>query len=472
MKKIIQIIIVYLTLGTIYGTPADSSDYSGIRFFSYYDDDQTTVLDLTPTASIPLKDQFTLSFDLSIWKTSPFGYITSGENNGESLFLLTYVDFKNPDTSYFELSFGRPENTLSIEKPKKELTGQKWLHFELGVDLNKNTVSMSLDGEIKNMVTILPEEVNLNLRFGTSVISDDSPNMDLRSIELKGSSNRVWSLVEGNGNLIHEEFGNETGMLIGGQWLKMPNMAWKETFSINKDFRNIHFVYHEENDEIMVWWKDSLITINAESWNSEEYVLSNNLHKNFHPIVDTYNNKIKGFHGGGGGPIATWNKNKLNWENYDTVTTSDQYHSSGSILDPRNGDLYTIGGYGHYRVKNHIQKYDKLNKKWDILKIKNIKGDKFSPRSSSMIAWDSENESILIYGGWGNESGHQEKGFFYTYDLWRFNPDSLTLEKLWNWEGPNQNLDHINSILIPERNEIYFYGALARSSGDSLLFFR
>ncbi len=160
------------------------------------DDNQPTVINLTPNASIPLEDQFTLSFDFAIWKTSPFGYITSGKHNGESFFLLTYVDFKNPDTSYFELSFSSGKESITIGKPKKELNKDKWQHFELGVDLTNNIISMSLDGESKETAAILPDEVNLNLIFGTSPMSNDSPNMNLRSIELKGSSNRVWPLTE------------------------------------------------------------------------------------------------------------------------------------------------------------------------------------------------------------------------------------------------------------------------------------
>ena len=472
MKKIIQIIIVYFTIGLIYGTPADSSDYRGIRFFSYYDDNQPTVINLTPNASIPLEDQFTLSFDFAIWKTSPFGYITSGKHNGESFFLLTYVDFKNPDTSYFELSFSSGKESITIGKPKKELNKDKWQHFELGVDLTNNIISMSLDGESKETAAILPDEVNLNLIFGTSPMSNDSPNMNLRSIELKGSSNRVWPLTEGNGNLIYEQFGHEAGMLIGGQSLKSENNEWVETFTLNRDFREICLVSRNKNDVLMIWWKDSLITINTETWESEEHILLNHIHKNFNPIVDKYNDEIKGYNAGGDGPIATWNDHDMKWENYDSVTTSDQYHGSGSIIDPKNGDLYTIGGYGHYRLKNHIQKYDAVNQKWDTLKVKNVGNENLSPRQPLAIAWDDENESILIFGGWGNESGQQEKGFNYIYDLWSFNPDSYTLEKIWDWEVSHQGLKPIASILIPERNEIYLYGKLENNLGDSLIFFQ
>ena len=152
-------------------------------------------------------------------------------------------------------------------------------------------------------------------------------------------------------------------MLIGGQWLKSENNEWVETFTLNRDFREICLVSRNKNDVLMIWWKDSLITINTETWESEEHILLNHIHKNFNPIVDKYNDEIKGYNAGGDGPIATWNDHDMKWENYDSVTTSDQYHGSGSIIDPKNGDLYTIGGYGHYRLKNHIQKYDAVNQK-------------------------------------------------------------------------------------------------------------
>ncbi|MBT3676081.1 MAG: hypothetical protein HOL09_08025 [Candidatus Marinimicrobia bacterium] len=469
MKKIIHYFCLLGCMGIIYASQTEPVEYGGIRFFSYYDDDQPTVLDLTPNSSIPLKDPFTLSFDLAIWKTTPFGFITSGREGGETLFLLTYIDYQHPDTSYFELSFGSGSESLSIGLPKSELNKQHWFHTELTFDLDQDFVSMKIGNIKKSRMIPLTSSVNLNLSFGANPFSQDTPNMDIRRIHLQ---NRYWPLNEGIGTVVTEQNGNENGILKGGSWLVKSHMVWKKTYSKMLNVQNNHFIYNQNSNSILVWSGDSLTTIDCDTWSSSTQLISEPMNEKLYLVEDGFNQAIIGFNGGGNSVVATWNETKRAWDNYDPLSTSNEYYESRSVVDPRNGDVYMIGGYGHYKVKNHIQKYDKETETWTVVPVTNLNGELFNPRGSSAATITKSGESIFIFGGLGNESGDQKKGFRYFYDLWQFNVDNLTLEKLWEWDRPPAEMEPKSVLIIPERNEIYMLGEIESEMGDSLLFYR
>ena len=62
-----------------------------------------------------------------------------------------------------------------------------------------------------------------------------------------------------------------------------------------------------------------------------------------------------------------------------------------------------IGGYGNYKFKNSIQKYDFINNAWE--KIKYVSKDLFDYRNNAIIIAKDKN-TAFIYGGSGNKKGH------------------------------------------------------------------
>lgn len=443
---------------------------NGIRFFSVYDDSVPTYLNLTPEKSIPLKGFFTLSFEFSIWKISPFGFITHGQDRKESLFIFSYIDFQNPDTSYFELSDGKGKFSLIIGMPKSALHSKNWIPTELGFDPESQTAYVSMNGQKVEGRFELPNQTDLELNFGRYPLTTDTPNMVLRNIHLTGSKEMSWSLDEGFGDEIFDSITRGRGLLTGGEWLMERHYSWKQraqlTFSIDPDF-----VYSSESNSFFFYYGDSIMVVDDHTMGNTAIKMPSVLDSNFAMVEDPFRKTIRGFLGGGEGPVVDWNPKTQRWIMDKQLSSKEAYHGSGKIIDPRNGDFYTIGGYGNYRSNNNVLKYDEKTAKWDTLSVRNLGDGAFNPRQVLSVAWDETRNSALLFIGWGNASGEQEKGFEYVYDLWQFSPDDLTIEKVWEWNSPGKELETLSALALPGKNEFYY---IARSKdqkeSESILF--
>ena len=102
-----------------------------------------------------------------------------------------------------------------------------------------------------------------------------------------------------------------------------------------------------------------------------------------------------------------------------------------------------IGGYGNYRFKNSIKKYDFINNTWENFEYVTI--DSFDYRTNAVII-AKDNKTMFIYGGSGNKKGHQKFGKNQLYDLWQFNFENKKLEKLNNNIFPNNYVPFKNIV--------------------------
>jgi len=81
----------------------------------------------------------------------------------------------------------------------------------------------------------------------------------------------------------------------------------------------------------------------------------------YNPVLD----QVFAIYRGGGGPIVIYDQETGIWEDYDPdFVTNEQYYEKNILIDPENGDIYTLGGYGWYTQKNDLQRYDRDSKTW------------------------------------------------------------------------------------------------------------
>ncbi len=377
-KYLVRVIFILACFTAVHGEQEPERP-KGIRFFSLYNDTIPTSLHLTPDHGISLAGPFTLSFEFAIWKTSPFGFIAHGWDDNERLFILSYNDFQHPDSSYFELSFGKGRESLTIGIPKSYLIEDNWLKVELRFDPAHETVTMKIDGQNQERKMNLPQDVILGLIFGHYPATNDTPNMIIREIHLNGSSNKYWPLNRGYGNADFEITSKDKGELTSGEWLMENHYRWKTSFQrafqIDPDFE-----YFSSGNAFILTYGDSLMVLDANTRESELTTMPSALDDQFDMVDDPFKKTLRGFFGGGEGPVVEWNPKIRQWIMDKPLSSKENYHGSGKIIDPRNGNFYTIGGYGHYRVKNHVLKYNEAQLKWDTLTVQILSDDAFNPR--------------------------------------------------------------------------------------------
>jgi len=170
---------------------AEQPAVGGLLFYSYYDKENFTRLDLTPEIPITLRGSFTFSFDFYIWKTRPFGYLLNGYDDQRSLFVFSFVDYQNPDTSYFTLTVNDQHEQIRIGIPNGELHRNRWHQAELHFDMKAQKADLTLDDRMAHLDLVdFPSTLHLKLKFGGVTLGGDTPNMAVRDIILKNGSGK------------------------------------------------------------------------------------------------------------------------------------------------------------------------------------------------------------------------------------------------------------------------------------------
>lgn len=114
-----------------------------------------------------------------------------------------------------------------------------------------------------------------------------------------------------------------------------------------------------------------------------------------------------------------------------TVDTKEGHHYGGRVfVDTRTGSVNIFGGYGWYKTRNDLIRFNPTTRKWNELKTT---GDFIAPRHSFAILPSKERDVYYILGGVGNRSGKQADGFTNLWDFYRFNLDSLSFTKMYEW---------------------------------------
>jgi hypothetical protein len=114
------------------------------------------------------------------------------------------------------------------------------------------------------------------------------------------------------------------------------------------------------------------------------------------------------------------------------------------FISGRDSSLYLLGGYGHHRYKNDLRIYHFGTGAWTKTPLK---GDPLPPHYLSGLG-KLDSAHVLVFGGYGSESGSQELSPRFYYDLYKIHTETLQSQKLWSLEpAPEDHFVVSNSIV-------------------------
>ncbi|MBC8345889.1 MAG: hypothetical protein ISR82_01125 [Candidatus Marinimicrobia bacterium] len=140
----------------------------GLRFYNKYGlgkISEFSYLDISTNDPIAVENEFTLSFQFLIREPNPFGFIF--HINGDSLpsSKMTYIDFKQVDTSYFEFSIDGMDEAISFPIAKSELTAFNWHHLSVTYNFVYDEVRIVLNNNHVNVLKYpMLNEQNIKIR--------------------------------------------------------------------------------------------------------------------------------------------------------------------------------------------------------------------------------------------------------------------------------------------------------------------
>jgi|GEM_PF-986803 len=446
------------------------SNSAGLQFNSVYEkgsDGQSipTSLILPENGSFHFDSNIEFSFEIYFRKKDPFGFILSATNKNESNYLiLSYSDYRNPDTSYIDLTIEGNVSVISIPVPDILWAEFSWKLLSIQFNYSLNKIGLSFDNSSMTWYKAkMPIHRDLQFQFGRISQKVEPPRMVIRNINLNenSKSNIHWPLNEISGDIAigSMENGREyPGKVKNANWLRRYHFQWRKVYSqdiTGKDFQ--YFGFNEEMCNTVYAINDSFFLQNPYNPDLESHFSFVPLHSENNYNYDNLKHQLISWNGAGDSPIYTYNFETKDWIGYDqNFISKDQHYLHGIIKDSENDDWYILGGYGWYTIKNDLQVYDSSIREWIKVDLKTENEDLYYPRNEMTIKADSKNRTYLIFGGGGNESGKQEQGFRKFNDLWSLDLRTKTISKLWD-DDPNLTINDFqqNTVLIPESNRIY-----------------
>jgi DNA-binding SARP family transcriptional activator len=237
------------------------SNSAGLQFNSVYEkgsDGQSipTSLILPENGSFHFDSNIEFSFEIYFRKKDPFGFILSATNKNESNYLiLSYSDYRNPDTSYIDLTIEGNVSVISIPVPDILWAEFSWKLLSIQFNYSLNKIGLSFDNSSMTWYKAkMPIHRDLQFQFGRISQKVEPPRMVIRNINLNenSKSNIHWPLNEISGDIAigSMENGREyPGKVKNANWLRRYHFQWRKVYSqdiTGKDFQNTQIRFQPE----------------------------------------------------------------------------------------------------------------------------------------------------------------------------------------------------------------------------------
>ncbi len=427
--------------------------------------DKRTSLNLTPEKPLDLNKGFILEFESKFrQKDAYYGNIFKIVGN-KSYNIDLISNFEGGLNSKNPIFLLIVNNTIIHSFYWKEIPKggiEKWIKFKLEIESKNSSISLSINGVKKSLkVKEIADLNSYEIVFGKSnlknfVTSDVSP-MSLKHIKIFEGDQliRNWNLGKHlKNNAVYDEISNDFAQTKNPIWLLDQHLYWKKNTTLQ--FKNLLGTAQDEKKGLVFFIDQKAVYV---------YNLKNQ-------VLDTLNYSNSPYHCLGNNFIYnpntaeiwsyTFEKNTISkfnfatstWSQADTNCAEPNFWHHNKMISPKDGNLITFGGYGHYKYKNSTKIFDAKNSNW-----KSINNNTIEPRylSASGIL---NADTFLIFGGYGSKSGNQAINSHCFYDLYTVDFATNQSKLLWKKETlEGSPFVPIGSMIIDSKKD-HFYSLI------------
>ena len=425
---------------------------------------ENTSLDLFSGKRLSFSGETKIEFDLKIFSAESFGQLLALdiENNpfiltlisrtGRTSPMLVFSD-QNDRSHYVEIPF--PDNG-------GDMTG--WQRMRLDIRPDSSLIRISFRGKgLALHDARISDKYRMNILFGGDVTSVvETPEMAIRDITVDcGKRHMSFPLDEASGGIARQKDGRIAGKVKSPHWMIHDHYYWKKTAELKAD-KAAGITYDPNRDRIVIVNRDSLVSI---CFAGGKQVLSRQeitpsplpagwsgeaIYDPLRDLIYFYNlidmeNVAKPFFAE---MTGTGHVNKVT-----PLAFNNPLHHHAYSFFPKSRGLYIFGGYGNFSYSDRIYRY---NFDTGTMDETSYKGDSISSRMHVVSGVMSDTE-MLIFGGVGNETGRQELGKDFYYDLYSFDTASDSLRKLWQIKETGRYVPTRNIITDPGNGCIYVF---------------
>lgn len=440
---------------------SQTNDIYGLKFASYeVKKDFRTSLDLTPVRPLEIKGSFTLSFDFRYYRNyTAYGYIFRLIANNSTNF-----DFLSKTSSFQDndIEFVAGSVYTNIHYNLNEIINDPvndWIHSVIHFDLEKNTISINLNGIVKTDTFDIKEIRDIRIVFGANNYSrfstSDVPPVIVKDIrfETRGKNIRYWKLDQYDKIPVIDLVGRNETEIINPVWVVDDHSRWKLKYTLTaKQYPQIAFnsqdsrVFIVEDDHLQVvnLFADSVSTI---KYKSGRPLMPQSNQLIYNPLKNELWQYIINSPG-----IAKYNFKTNIWDNTGQANSEPAYWHHNKFFSSVDHRLMTFGGYGFYKYKNQVYALNEISESWEEIPVTGF----IKPRYLSALGYSNKPDEVLIFGGYGNETGKQELSPESLYDLYSLNLKSYRFTKLWELNNVEVSFSPGNSLIVDSAKDCFY----------------
>ena len=459
-KLYILLLFLSFPLISIAGNVADAS---GLQFKSNGElIESRTSLDLYNGDFQKMTDSFSIQFDISIWDIYAFGYVFRLVNKKQEGINLIFVTFRGDDSLHFDFNSDITNKFIHIPVSREILKKENWLPISMHFDLIKDEATVTIQ-ETSYVCTHvgLHNPDSFRFIFGLYGTNLDVAAMALKNIVITKNNNKseVFPLGESHGNTVYNSKGVAKGYVKNPVWLINKHYEWEKITEFAAA-RVAGITYNNKTDRVLAINPDSItmLDMNTHSLNTIKNVQIPFKTVSGEAIYDLTQNCCY---------VYTFDDTISHKPSFSTIdfrsnppavtsgyaTINNRLHHHNVFLSEDEQELYVFGGYGKYTYSNAIYKFNPINDRWDSLVFT---GDTICPRFFAASGRGPKPNEILIYGGYGNQSGQQELGGKNLYDLYQIDLTNKKIKKLWEQKITDELFVPCGNLIL-DKDKTHFY---------------
>jgi len=421
-----------------------------------------TSLDLYNGNYQKMVDSFSVRFDISIEDINSFGYIFRLVNKNQEEISLVFVPYRKDNNLYFDFNSDITNSAIHIPVSKEILKTGKWFPVRIHFDLIKDEAVVNIQEKSCTCTHVgIHNPDSFKFIFGLYGINLDVPKMALKDIAITKNNNKteVFPLNESQGNIVFNNRGIAKGYVKNPIWLINRHYEWEKAAEFSS-VCTAGIAYNTKTDEALIINPDSVSVFNVSS-HFQTTVKTVRIPFKIVSGEAIYNSAKNCCY------VYTFDDSIYNRTSFATVdfnsqpplvtsgyaTINNRLHHHNVFLSENGQDLYVFGGYGKFTYSNAIYKFNPFSDRWDSLAFT---GDTICPRFFAASGKGLNPNEILIYGGFGNQSGNQELGGKNLYDLYQIGLTSQTIKKLWEQKITNERFVPCGNLIL-DHGKKYFY---------------
>lgn len=474
MRIILLTLLLLIFVQFIY---SQDRDFNGIKFNSQnVERSEKTSIFLNEGKPIELTNSFSISFDISFWDYKKYGPIFRITDEQGNEIRVVYIQFQNSDTSYIQIIEPSHKNIINVTLAKKDLLRNKW--FNLKLLLSRKTQQLKAywnNRFIDDVPYSSSNQENFSFVFGIKEIKNpldfDVPAISVKNIIISENEKQkyFWELNPFKENPLVDKISGSKLKALNPVWVCQDHQRWNHItdYKISEtSIASLGVAFDSLKSRLFIDGRDSLIIYNLISGRDSiiEYKTESPAYWT-DLFYDEENQRLYSFFTGIGN-VSIYDLKKNEWIFKDTSKIKDGYNFGGTKFSyPKSSDLYFLGGYGWYKTKNDLLKYDFVKKDWQKIKLKK---NEMTPRAWFTFGKAFKDGEYFIYGGTGNESGEQEKGFKSYNDLFLLNMNDSTITKLKLPEQNNYSYGFLFNNLYLDKKDSSFYFLSQNEEGKGI----